>query len=296
MELINSYALIFRDAFWAYANYFIHELITPRPHNYFYGLVVLSLFALGLEWSVPWRKKQKRWRKDFWLDAFYMFFNFFLFSLLGYHAIAAVVEHIFTDLRQAIGLSGEPLIYLHGWSHLTQLIIMLVARDFIHYWIHRLLHLVPALWAFHKVHHSVLEMGFAAHLRYHWMETIVYRSLEYIPLGLLGFSVQDFFIVHIFTLAIGHLNHANIRLPLGPLRYVFNSPQMHLWHHARELPRVYGANFGLTLSVWDWLFGTVYWPKDSAELPLGFENVEVFPQDFWGQTWRPWLESLRFRS
>ena len=48
------------------------------------------------------------------------------------------------------------------------------------------------------MHHSVEEMGFAAHLRYHWMENIVYRTLEYIPLALLGIGLYDFFIIHIY--------------------------------------------------------------------------------------------------
>ncbi len=62
----------------------------------------------------------------------------------------------------------------------------------------------------YQVHHSVEEMGFAAHLRYHWMENIIYRTLEYIPLALLGIGLHDFFIIHIFTLAWGHYNHSNI--------------------------------------------------------------------------------------
>ena len=56
-------------------------------------------------------------------------------------------------------------------------------------------------------------MGFAAHLRYHWMETLVYRTIEYIPLALLGIGLYDFFIIHIFTLAVGHYNHSNITVP-----------------------------------------------------------------------------------
>ena len=55
-------------------------------------------------------------------------------------------------------------------------------------------------------------MGFAAHLRYHWMENIVYRTLEYIPLALLGIGLHDFFVIHIFTLAWGHYNHSNISI------------------------------------------------------------------------------------
>ncbi|HRJ35380.1 MAG TPA: sterol desaturase family protein, partial [Flavobacteriales bacterium] len=119
-----------------------------------------------------------------------------------------------------------------------------------------------------------------AHLRYHWMETIVYRTIEYLPLAMIGFGIQDFFIVHMITLSIGHFNHANFTVPLGPLKYIFNNPEMHIWHHARELPNRHGVNFGLSLSIWDYLFKTAYIPHSGRDIALGFEGDEKFPQDF----------------
>ena len=158
-------------------------------------------------------------------------------------------------------------------------------RDFVQFNVHRLLHRVPLLWEFHKVHHSVTEMGFAAHLRYHWMENVVYRGLEYIPLALIGFGIDDFFIVYIFALSVGLFNHSNLRVNLGVLKYVFNNPQMHIWHHARDWPdkHPYGMNFGITLSVWDYLFGTAHVPSDGRDILLGFPGVEQFPKTFVGQ-------------
>ena len=51
----------------------------PWHQNYFWGLIVISLIVFALEVVFPWRKEQKIFRKDFWLDGFYMFFNFFIF-------------------------------------------------------------------------------------------------------------------------------------------------------------------------------------------------------------------------
>jgi len=151
-----------------------------------------------------------------------------------------------------------------------------------------MLHRIPWLWKFHEVHHSVREMGYAAHLRYHFMDTIVYRTVEYIPLAMIGFGIQDFLLVHLFALSIGHLNHANIYLPLGPLQYLFNSPQMHIWHHSKELPKgAYGVNYGISLSVWDYLFGTVWMPKNGRDIPLGFNGVDEYPHSFWQQVLKP---------
>ena len=49
----------------------------PWYLNYFWGLILISLLVWFLEIVFPWRKEQGVFRKDFWLDAFYMFFNFF---------------------------------------------------------------------------------------------------------------------------------------------------------------------------------------------------------------------------
>ncbi len=283
---LDHYLHIFSDAFIGYARWLAHETTHPHLHNYVYWLLGVSLVVFGLELVRPWREDQGRFRRDFWLDAFYLVFNFFLFSLIGYAALSETVAAAFNDLLAAIGIDNLVAVEIASWPVAAQLAAMFVLRDFIHWNVHRLLHRVPRLWEFHKVHHSVREMGFAAHLRYHWAETIVYRTLEYIPLAMLGFGLDDFFIVHIVALTIGHLNHANFALPIGPLRYLFNSPQMHIWHHARELPRPHGVNFGISLSLWDWLFGTAYWPSDGRDIELGFDDIEEFPDTLPGQlTW-----------
>ena len=134
-------------------------------------------------------------------------------------------------------------------------------------------------------------MGFAAHLRYHWMEPVVYKSLKYIPLAIMGgFTAQDVAIVHFFNIAIGHLNHANIGWDYGVFKYILNNPKMHIWHHAKELPeeRQTGVNFGITLSVWDYLFKTNYIPSDGKRYLNSVLNLmKDFPKGFIGQELYP---------
>ena len=273
---------IISGSYSGYAGYLWREITHPSWHSYFYWLIGVSAFFFILEVIKPWRRDQAKFRKDFWLDFFYMFFNFFLFSLIIYNAASNVVVHFFNDLLASIGITNLVAFEVMSWPTWAHLLIGFVLRDFVQWWTHRLLHRVPALWEFHKVHHSVEQMGFAAHLRYHWMENVVYRSIEYIPLALIGIGLRDFFIIHIFTLAIGHFNHSNFKLSLGPLKYIFNNPQMHIWHHAYNLPKdkTYGVNFGLTLSVWDYLFRTNYIPYEGKDIKLGFPGVEDFPKDF----------------
>jgi sterol desaturase/sphingolipid hydroxylase (fatty acid hydroxylase superfamily) len=284
-----QYWQLFTETVNGYAQYLAHEVLNPHWGNYFYWLIVISILVYVWELLFPWRKNQPAIREDFWLDTFYMFFNFFLFGLIGYNALSTVVVHAFNDaLTATFGLSNIVAINLAKWPNWAYMLLLFVVRDFIQWNIHRLLHRVPFLWEIHKVHHSVREMGYAAHLRYHFGETIVYRSLEYLPLAMLGYGIQDFLLVHLFTLAVGHLNHANIYLPLGPLRYIFNNPQMHIWHHAKAIPSGrYGVNYGLTLAIWDYMFGSAWIPHDGRDVPLGFDKVDEYPHGIFSQMLRP---------
>ena len=263
---MDKYFDIALKSFSEYWQYLSQEILftysyKPWYENYFYWLIALSLIVWSLELIFPWRKEQSKVRKDFWLDLFYMFFNFFLFSLIGYNAISNVGVALFNDFLNNIGLENIVAFEISSWPRWTQLLTLFVIADFIQWNVHRLLHRFPMLWEFHKLHHSVKEMGFAAHLRFHWMETIIYKTIQYIPLAMIGFGLSDFFLVHIIALLIGHLNHANLGWDYGPFKYIFNNPKMHIWHHAKDLPNKYGVNFGLSLSLWDYIFDTAYVPK-----------------------------------
>ncbi len=281
---LKKYITIVSDAYYGYWNYLVKEILEPAWNNYFWWLLGLSLFVWMLEIIFPWREKQGVFRKDFWLDGFYMFFNFFLFSLIAYNAISNVAVQLFNDFLSIFGWENVISIQVDSWPKISQLLLLFVIADFIQWNVHRMLHRIPVLWEFHKVHHSVEQMGFAAHLRFHWMETVIYKTIQYIPLAMIGFGLLDFFIVHIFTVAIGHLNHANLKITYGPFRYILNNPIMHTWHHAKKLPKgKYGVNYGLTLSLWDYVFGTAYIPNEGKDEVLGFEGMEQFPKDFWKQ-------------
>jgi sterol desaturase/sphingolipid hydroxylase (fatty acid hydroxylase superfamily) len=284
---MDKYWEIIRNGYSGYAGYLWSEVTfqydyKPWFENYFYLLLIVSFIFLFLEWTYPWRANQARFRKDFWLDAFYMFFNFFLFSLIIYNSLSDVFVNLFKDILAVFGWKNLVAIHIETWYRGAQLLVLFIVRDFIQWWIHRLLHYSSFLWRFHKVHHSVEQMGFAAHLRYHWMETIVYRTIEYLPLAMIGFGIDDFFIVHMITLSIGHFNHSNITIKLGPLKYLLNNPQMHIWHHAYHLPsgRSLGVNFGISLSLWDYIFRTNYIPENGRDIRLGFPGIEAFPKTF----------------
>jgi len=290
---MDKYIDIITNSYSNYWSYLKNEIIAINHwDNYFYGLIIISILIWGLEIAFPWRKQQSIFRKDFWLDTFYMFFNFFILNLIILVALSETSASLFNDLLQHIGLSISNL-QLFDVDNLPLslgLFIFFIVSDFTQWNTHRLLHRFTFLWNFHKVHHSVKEMGFAAHLRYHWMEPIVYKSMLYIPIAIIGgFDTQHIAIVHFFAITIGHINHANLGWDYGPLKYVFNNPKMHIWHHAKDLPKhvSYGVNYGLTLSIWDYLFKTNYIPHNGRDIELGFEGDETFPKGFFNQELYP---------
>jgi len=63
---------------------------------------------------------------------------------------------------------------------------------------------------------------------------------------------------------------------------VLNNPIMHLYHHAYDLPKAhkYGMNFGLTLSLWDYIFKSAYVPESGGQIKIGYAGDENMPKGF----------------
>lgn len=278
---MEKYINGFKNAFVGNIDWTWRSIVFDVPWytNYFWGLIVISLFVWGLEILFPWRKEQSVFRKDFWLDGFYMFFNFFIFSIAisGFYKLLQIG---FADL----GITNQSLALIDpsAWPMWLQLVVFFIILDFVQWYTHTLLHKYLFLWKFHQVHHSVQEMGFAAHLRYHWMENILYKPLKtFAVMILFGFEPEQAYVVHFIAIIIGHFNHSNIKITWGPLRYIVNNPVMHLYHHAYKLPKgTHGVNFGISLSVWDYIFKTNYIPEDSGTVKIGFPGDDKFPTDF----------------
>ncbi len=242
--------------------------------NYFWMVTLLTGSILSLEWLFPWRQNQPFFRKDWGLDLLYLYANMFIFAI--------VLEGVYALFDGALeGWSLHPFQSLEwGW----QLLLFFVIQDFLQWGMHRLLHRVDWLWQFHQIHHSVEEMGVASHFRYHWMENVLYKPTKLAVLALFaGVEPQMAVLVHMGSLLIGHLNHANLSLDWGPLRYILNSPKMHLLHHSRERIADGGVNFAISLTCWDFLFGTAHQPLEDAEMSLGFAEMDKVPKTFGGQ-------------
>lgn len=253
--------------------------------SYLHWLIAVSVAFVVLERLFPWRKGQPLLRRGWIRDLGFLalngrFFSPLIAALNGAAAVAA------TQGLRAMGLrlEGSPIA---EWPLVAQFLAFVVLADFFQWCIHNLLHRVPWLWTFHKVHHSIDTMDWIGNWRFHWMEIVVYKTLQWLPLAWLNASPQAVFVVAVVTTLWGDFNHANLNVSLGPLGYVLNNPRMHLWHHDQSAEGGAAKNFGIVLSVWDHLFGTAYWPRQRNPEQLGYPGMQEMPDTFHGQVLWP---------
>jgi sterol desaturase/sphingolipid hydroxylase (fatty acid hydroxylase superfamily) len=249
------------------------------PSSYLFWLLLLSALAFLLERLHPWRPGQS-WRRPGWeQDLFFLLFNGHIFGLLVALALGSAFRQIYLGADWCcVDGRGIPRILATAPIWL-QIPVFLLVKDFTEYLIHYLLHATPLLWRFHRFHHTIETLDWAGNFRFHWMELVVYDALKWLPMLLLTPRPEVLLGVGIFATLWGHLNHANLRIDWGPLRYLLNSPRMHVWHHDYQLHGRFGQNFAVIFSFWDWLFGTAYFPyEQEGPRRLGFPGMERFPR------------------
>jgi len=197
--------------------------------------------------------------------------------LIAGASIGTAVE---AGLARLYGPIGEPLLGLLA-ARVVYTVVFFLAYDFGRYLAHNLLHEVPLLWQFHRLHHSAEVLTPFTNFRSHPVELFVMASVPnattgvmsgivwYLSGGEIGF--YTFLGFHVAVAAfnsIGNLRHWQVWISFGPVlnRWLI-SPAHHQIHHS-SAPRHFGKNRGFELAVWDRLFGTLYAP--GAEEPLRF--------------------------
>ncbi len=154
----------------------------------------------------------------------------------------------------------------HGWGLLNYyqipfwlaIVISVVVMDFIIYLQHVLVHAVPALWRFHRLHHADLDYDLTTGARFHPVEIFISMAIKFATIIVLGPPVVAVIIFEVILNTMAMFNHANVKLPLGidrVIRQLFVTPDMHRVHHSIEDDEA-NSNFGFNLSIWDHLFGT----------------------------------------
>jgi sterol desaturase/sphingolipid hydroxylase (fatty acid hydroxylase superfamily) len=154
----------------------------------------------------------------------------------------------------------------------VQVVAAVLLGDVTVYFFHRACHRFDFLWRFHAVHHSAEHLDWLAAHREHPLDGLLTALASNLPAFLLGFRPQAIAPFLIFRGLWAALVHANVRLPLGPLKWLLGSPQLHHFHHARARPSYNFANVAPFLDV---VFGTHHDPGPDAVYALGTDEVSA---------------------
>ena len=243
--------------------------------NFSYAWIVCWLL-IGerlLGYRAQWQRSDHQLR----VDLSHTFLNKGLVQLL----IVSLIGLGALDGREPGALSQYPLA--------VQVLVGLLSAEFGLYWAHRVAHEWPWLWRFHAVHHSVRKLWLVNTGRFHFVDSFASVIGSTLFLLLSGISMDAIVWVSAITAYIGILTHCNVDMRCGPLNYVFNTPQLHRWHHSTEAT-IGNNNYGENLTLWDHLFGTFYFRPDDHVSDIGIR--ERMPAGFLGQLWIPfrWRE------
>jgi sterol desaturase/sphingolipid hydroxylase (fatty acid hydroxylase superfamily) len=160
-------------------------------------------------------------------------------------------------------LRGVYLVFLeYCWRHrlieiehaLIYWVLLLLAEDFMYYWLHRFDHEIRLFWAVHVTHHSSEHMNFTVGFRSSVFQP-VYRFLYFIPLAFAGFKPIDILFIYSATQIWGIFVHTELINKMGFLEHFMVTPSHHRVHHASNALYL-DKNMGMFLIIWDKMFGT----------------------------------------
>ncbi|MBE7159148.1 MAG: sterol desaturase family protein [Rhodospirillales bacterium] len=167
-------------------------------------------------------------------------------------------------------------------------VTMLLAYDLSYYLYHRMQHQIPILWELHKVHHSAEIMIGVTRDRVHPVDEVMNRWWDGLIPGLC-YGVWMFFALNPMEVTIFGLNvymlrntilmmdfvrHTHLKFSFGrTLDRVLLSPHYHQLHHS-VARKHWDKNFGLGLSIWDRMFGTLVVPEPNEDFVFGLTGKE----------------------
>jgi len=224
-----------------------------------------------------------------------------LFNDIGHTVLTKGASQLMATSAALFGLtvtSIEPSVYWPSqWPLFFQVILALIVAEFGLYWAHRTAHLWWPAWCWHAVHHSVTKLWFINTGRFHLFDSL-WKVAFSLTLGVLAGAPKEIIMwVLVITPFVGFLTHCNVNMKCGWLNWVFNTPELHRWHHS-QVPEEGNRNFGENLVFWDVVFGTRYLPKNRRP-PIDIGCIDPVPKRFLGQILFPftaWLNALRTRQ
>lgn len=201
----------------------------------------------------------------------------FLFTNVILPVLSKSVEIFLSFVVLGIGsryLSPLHALWPSHWNLLGQLALALLICEFGFYWVHRWGHTIESLWNFHAFHHSPERLYWDNSGRFHPVDLSLNWLFYFFPLFLFGVPAEVMAMFLTINAVTGLLEHANVDFNAGFLNYIFNTAQLHRWHHSIE-PKISSTNFGKVLTVWDLVFGTHHLPKGEEVGVIGVFDPEA---------------------
>jgi sterol desaturase/sphingolipid hydroxylase (fatty acid hydroxylase superfamily) len=250
-----------------------------HPGDLAVSLAFLAILFVPLERAFPARPGQRVFRGAWNVDLCFLLGQYLAFATFTSWAVTAVAgladAHPLASVRASFRALPLPI----------QACVAMALGDLGIYAFHRACHRYDVLWRFHAVHHSAEHLDWLAAFREHPLDGIATQVILNLPGILLGlpFAMMGGLVVFRGVWAI--FIHSNVRLPLGPLRYIFGAPELHHWHHVRTERTTH--NFA-NLAPWvDVLFGTYHCPTGPETYPLGL--TEPWPRGYAAQIAKPFV-------
>lgn len=273
-----------------YESFFGGYVAVAPEYLLMWMIIAAAIYLWRRETSgfVAWLFPTRIWmhqstRLDLSLFAIGQFMQFF--GIVTRFVATPVVAAGVAGMLPGAALGNAPL------SPLLLAFLLWIVGDFANYWNHRAHHSIKTIWPLHAVHHSAAVLTPFTTYRQHPLGILISTSFQSIAVGCLwGILVGVFdptatmaeiaganaFIV-IANLTIANFHHAHIWISFGPVfeRFII-SPAQHQVHHSTN-PNHFNKNFGQTLAIWDWLFGTLYVTKAHEDITLGLDGKADAP-------------------
>ncbi len=272
----------------------IEYLLDPHKRIYWVFLLASIMIAGVFLWRNP-AKRKLNFSKTLWLHPSALLdYKYFIF--ISIFKVLVIIPLLIGAADVALWINNL-LISQYGFGQIsgvsyTQVMILFtlslfIASDFSRYWLHRLLHNVPWLWAFHQVHHSARVLNPLTFYRVHPVESLLFGLRYSLVIGLVsGVFIYNFgamlgivdilgvnALSFIFSLVGSNLRHSHIDIGFGSvLERFFISPKQHQIHHSTKHINV---NFGGFLAIWDWMFNSLVLSKNIQHLKFGIKQDDM---------------------